>query len=392
MNCLLKGICGVLAAFGVIIIMACAGNGEPGGIIIGVCCVVFGLLGWFLGFKSDFAEKKRKPVTKSEIQIRERQFISECEKFGMGSSIQSQAEREKAKLIADNKGLKYQDIDSYYRTTWVSVKGYQQRAELEKEQKELESKKAQERSAAANLNRFFQYSGRSKRIAILEDLAEKYEKAAKDKERLLEYAHYTANSYSSPDPFVVGGAASGAAGGGFVGAGAGIVSGTQAAINRAAEKAVNNATYQAAMPALTNIMIDSHSNYAKAGDIEKEIEKAKTALVDDKTSIESFFSNLTIETKEVSISDTGAFYITAIVKGTPNLKIYQTVPAVIDGVIDADLYQEGKKRGTAHLVLPLEGVKNAAVLSGISTDFTAKKDAPYSISYRPCKLWAIEEM
>lgn len=393
MNCLLKGLGGFLAAFGILVLIVTNINGgEGGGILIGVGCLILGLFGWFCGFKSDFDDAKRKPITKSEIQIRERQFIKECENFGIGSSIKNQAEREKAELIANNKGLKYQDIDSFYRTTWVSVKGYQQRMLTEKRQKELEAMKYQERLEADSYNRYLLYSGRSKRIAMLEDLVTKYEKAAKDKQRLLEYAHYNAHSYSTPDPFVVGGAASGAVGGGIVGAGAGIVSGTQAAINRTAEQVANNATFQAAMPVLTNIMFDSHANFAQAEDVKKAVQKAKAALVDDKTPMDTFFSFLTIETKEVRITDTGAFYVTAIVKGDPFLKIYQTVPAVIDGVIDAVLYQEGKECGTAHLVFPLEGVKNAAALSGICTDFKAKKDDPYSISYHPYQLWAIEEM
>ena len=327
-------------------------------------------------------------ITKRNRSLREGkvQFIKECERFGTGPLLQTQAEREKAKLIADSKNLKYTDIDSFYRNTWNEVHKEQNAADNAQAQNKLNNLKAQEVKEAHKINKYISYTGRGKRIAMLQDLAEQAEAESKRQRDVLQYAHRTASSYSTPDPFIVGGAASGAVGGGFVGAGAGFVSATQAALNRSAEHIQKSSAYQASMPALANMMFDSHANSARAKTLKEEAEKTNTALIDSSLTPDYLFSILEIYTDQVIISSTGSFKITAIVEKNTPLYVFGN----IDAVICADLYQNNELKGTAYLTLPLDGIGPGAYVSGMSTDSKAETGNRYEVKYRPYHLWAIE--
>lgn len=70
--------------------------------------------------------------------------------------------------------------------------------------------------------------------------------------------------------------------------------------------------------------------------------------------------------------------------------IFEKVPAVVDGTISADLYQEGVKVGSALLVLPMMGIGSTTTIEGICLN-GAKPNVPYEVKYTAYRLWAMEK-
>ena len=92
----------------------------------------------------------------------------------------------------------------------------------------------------------------------------------------------------------------------------------------------------------------------------------------------------------VEVSETGAFTVKVSVSLPFDPRIYDSVPAIVDGTVSADFYQSDKKVGSALLVLPCNGVDRQAVeVEGICLE-GVDASKPYRIEFSPYKLWAIE--
>ena len=365
--------------FGFIIFFAGMNANFMPGVILGLVLFLIGII-WTIVIRI---------MNKSNLGSA---FITECEKNNINGALDTVEKIERAKLIADKYKLKYTDIHQLYFEEYEKANKKRQLKQQTEEAEELDIIKQGERKEAVPYIKYLPYTGREKRIAMLTELIEKRRDEAKRERELLQYMYRQSKSYSTPDPYIAGGAASGAAGGGIIGAGAGIVTGAGAAYNRAAEAAVKSAAYQATIPALSIVMSDSHANTHMANTLEEELERTKTLLLDEKTSDDDLFSHLCVSTSDVCISRSGAFKISAIVEEQTPIFIYESVEAVIDGAIAADLYQNQRLVGTAYLVFPVDGIGNGAKIEGMNIDFKADANLPYTIKYRPYHLWAIEKV
>ncbi len=89
--------------------------------------------------------------------------------------------------------------------------------------------------------------------------------------------------------------------------------------------------------------------------LERSLEKAKIKLVENSDEHE-ILDNIDISEVKVSFSETGAVTIRAKACLKKNIKIFDDVPAVVDGAIRADVYQHGKCLGSAIMTAPLNGI------------------------------------
>jgi len=89
------------------------------------------------------------------------------------------------------------------------------------------------------------------------------------------------------------------------------------------------------------------------------------------------------------ITDTGAVKIKVRLHATPDLSIYDDIPAVVDGSIYVVLRADGENVGYALCVLPFGGMHRSTVIECICCKL--KKKAPqYTFAFAPNQLWAIE--
>ncbi len=89
-------------------------------------------------------------------------------------------------------------------------------------------------------------------------------------------------------------------------------------------------------------------------------------------------------------SETGAVLVKVSIRRTENLNIYESVPAVVDGVLAAAVMADDQLIGTAYLPLPWDGAAYNATLSGICPD-PVRQAKNYKVVVSPYRLWAIEK-
>lgn len=352
---------------------------------VGVCLLIISGLFWIFYYTFKNYSKNSKIV-----------FYNRCRECDI-TDLSSDINKEKAKTIAHAYYISYgNDIEKFFNEgRELSEKldkekiQYQQAAKLtairEAENKKLEAIRKVESDKYILLTKYSFERGRNKRVAMLTDIQKEYEDTAKS----LESAVGTALAGEKETDWAThGGIASAIAGGA---AGVAVASDIQA--KNAQIRARNEANRQAMMPAVIAVS-DSIMEYRKkATNLQKEIEAAKVKLVAT-TPAEEVLTYLDINTKKVEISETGAFTVSATIKLSEKMNygfyIFEKVPAVVDGIISADLYQEGVKVGSALLVLPMMGIGSTTTIEGICLS-GAKQNVPYEVKYTPYKLWAMEK-
>ena len=304
-------------------------------------------------------------------------FYNKCIECDV-TDVSSDTNKEKAKIVARTYSISYgNDIEKFFN------KGKELSEKLEQDGK-LVAKRRVEGDKYILLTKYSSERGRNKRVAMLIDLQKSYEANAQS----LKSAVGTALAGEKEIDWAThGGIASAIAGGA---AGVAVASDIQA--KNAQIRARNEANRQAMMPAV-KMVSDSIIEYQnKAKSLQKEIEAAKVKLVAT-TPAEEVLSYLDIKTNRVEISETGAFTVSATIKLDARLNhgfyVLDKLPAVVDGVVSADLYQEGVKVGNALLVLPLYGIGNQTTIEGICLS-GAKRNVPYEVKYTAYRLWAME--
>lgn len=145
---------------------------------------------------------------------------------------------------------------------------------------------------------------------------------------------------------------------GIAGPGAGLAMAMDVQQKNAQIRKRNSELLQTAMSYYAFVANDA-AKLTRQADFEAEIrDSLDEKLLDDKTDPKDIFKQLKIYEEKITVSETGAFCVTAKV-GLQNLdgpKIYGDVKARIDGTILARVYEDDKLVGTATLVLPKLGV------------------------------------
>ena len=307
-------------------------------------------------------------------------FYRECEKNGV-NDLTDRYQKEKAILIAQRSGLAFKNIDILYAEAKEAVMTDEQDRIIAEFKELLDAEIAQKQL----LTRFVHYIGRNKRVAILENTQLEYRQKAEEM-RDSAYDAVRASQQKEINSGVIGGIASGLLGG---------VAGIAAFIdteNRNAQiRSINQRNINSMAHGILDVMNTAYEYECEADRLQHLIDDAKIKLVSDIPD-DQVFSYLSISTKKVEISKTGTFGIAVEVKvnETQIPLMIGKANGVIDGTIEAEMYQDNKCVGSALMVLPTFGVKDKATIGGIAIA-NANTTEPYKIKFKPYCLWLMEE-
>ena len=312
-------------------------------------------------------------------------FYQECVQLGLNDMSKSY-QRQKAELVAQRMGCKYKNMTVFYARAKKLAEGASVRERQDTQSEHIKELCASELAKHEELTRFTGYSGRSKRIAILEYTQKSYRKQAAKKRDMAKFIHHQSQEREIPSG-MAGGIASGLFGG---------VAGVAAYIDAENENAKirerNKASSQAVFPFVRSDLGEAYEYERKADALQNDIEDAKIKVVAD-TDSKKLFSYLSVRAPSVEISETGAFTIKAnikVVNAPKSVRMIGDKPGVFDGVIAADMYQRGKKVGRALMALPTYGIRDSGSVEGIAI-CTAEQGIPYEIRYSAHSLWLMEE-
>lgn len=235
------------------------------------------------------------------------------------------------------------------------------------------------------LDAFIEMTGRQKRISMLNrdafELAQKvqsYSRLPRD-----------FGQQKEADWAIIGGVASA-----IGGAGAGIAAAIDTQIKNAEIRAHNAQMAQIGF-ALDIMSKEIHEkNKQRLEALRDEIEQTRSKQIEEMDADE-LMSMLSVRCKSISVTETGTARISAEIILNTKDKIYLRegkVRATIDGVICANLIEDGIRRGRAYLTLPRSGISapgSKIELTGICTT-VRNANAQYQVEFEPYHLWLME--
>lgn len=342
-------------------------------------------------------------------------FYQQCVVNGV-TDLKTAGKQEKARLIARRMGVAEADIIPFF----TQEKEAADRIAAAENEKALAALRREEARKEQELSRGSEYFGREKRIWELRQQqgelhmkAKQEREAAAEKRRDAKESRQSADSYGQSaaklaaynkgsDWAILGGIADGIAG-----PAAGVA--TALSVQQSnAQRAAQNDSFIRSTASVMNIMrehaydmereANKHDEKAKELDRQKaaldnDISRANVALVGD-TPADEILSMLSFGYTDISVSETGAFTVKVYVSlPRNNLLIYGDTPAVVDGTLLANLYQNKDYIGSAKLVLPAGGLapgSRSVTLQGMGLA-GAKPHAKCQIEFVPHKLWLIEK-
>lgn len=306
-------------------------------------------------------------------------FFIECV-LSRSNDFSKKKNIEKAKLLADKYNLSYPDgIEKLYSKAYESHMAISNSLN----EAELEKVRADERHMYNQLTKYNTYSGRQKRLAMLEsrknDLLHKAKLLDEGKHML-----YKSTQQKELDWAVFGGIASGIAG-----PGTGVMAAAHAQQTNIAIRAENEARRQAIMPTYMYASDSAYKNRENADKIKEEINATATKLLSE-PGADKVFEMLEIGDYSVEVTPTGAYIVKAKVSAKENLCIYDDVSAVIDGTIIGTVYEDGTEIGKVTFVLPLYGVSKQIEITGMGLS-GATKDKKHTVKFSANDLWLMEK-
>lgn len=388
-----SGVKGKLMGQGAILIVAgaCIGiggnpardmpNGSPSMVALGFLGIAAVILMFVLDNKKNAAAKKEAAQKQAEVigaTMLDRFFVecvlSEVHDFSKDKN------KQRAQLLADKYNLKYPNgIEELFEQGLNGHKVVSQRFVLNR----LEEKRAEERQEFERLNKYSDLTGKAKRIAMLTDRAAELRKEAKNQDQ---YANMLMRSgqQKERDWATWGGIADGIAG-----FGAGVSTAVDIQMQNMQIRAENEKRRQAALPGYMFMTNSAQGNRRNADEIMKEIENFKLKLVSDESAAE-LMKKISFSNTDVLVSETGAAMVCTSATLDPKFKIFDDVPAVVDGTIIAKIYDGDQLCGTAQLVLPMYGLGQNIPLNGICID-CCKPGKNYTAKFTAKNLWAMEK-
>jgi len=143
---------------------------------------------------------------------------------------------------------------------------------------------------------------------------------------------------------------------------------------------------------LANKALDKKIDAQKAAEHwENRAQMARNKLVED-LKPEKLLKLLNPQVKQMQVSESGAVLLDITYQriGKDKLKIYETVPATVDGFFNAVLWVDGKKAGNAVVALPWNGADSYGALHCVCTRPEIKTAKQYDVTFEPNALWAVE--
>ena len=356
-------------------------NGSPGMVALGFMGIVAVISMFVFDSKKNAVAKKETAQKQAEVigaTMLDRFFV-ECV-LAEADDFSKPKNKQRAQLLADKYNLKYPNgIEELYKQGVSEHKAVSQRFVFNK----LEEKRAEEREEFERLNKYSDLTGKAKRISMLSDRAAELRKEAKSQDQ---YANMLMRSgqQKERDWATWGGIADGIAG-----FGAGVSTAADIQMQNMQIRAENEKRRQAALPGYMFMTNSAQGNRKNADEIMKEIENFKLKLIAEESSAE-LLEKISFSNTDVLVSETGAAMVCTSASLDPEFRIFDDVPAVVDGTIIAKIYDGEQLCGTAQMVLPIYGLGQNIPLNGICID-CCKPGKSYTAKFTAKNLWAMEK-
>lgn len=306
-------------------------------------------------------------------------FFVECV-FSSCNEMKSEKTIARAKLLADKYNLKYPNgIQELYNE---ALKAHEQISK-KLDEKIISNLRIADEEEFNELNKYSDLVGKAKRIQMLTDEMQNMLTTATQIEKTM---NTVINSSQQKE---LNWATWGGIADGIAGPGAGIATAVDVQINNAKIRQQNEAAMDKLMPAYMHVTNNANQLRSNAKAIQEEIRDFQTKLTCD-IPAEKLFEKLSFSETDISVSDCGSVKITTMVELNEKFKIFDDVPAVIDGTIIGKIYSGDTLKGTAQLVLPLYGIGKKTQLKGICLS-DCKKGTNYTVKFVPKHLWALEK-
>ena len=352
-------------------------NGSPAMVGLGIIMVLIGIaLIVHRIIQSSSNAKKNLTTLKDQQKIA---FYKACVDSGIRECVGEKA-IQKASLIAKQRNLPFTDISALF----TESKTLFERSEQIKLDNELETQRNNETQQHTAMIRFASYTGRDKRIAMLQ--AERAEALASAKNASAgTSALIGATQQKELDWATHGGIASGIAG-----PAAGIATAMNIQAKNAEIRAQNAANLKAFAPVIMSSMNSESAARARAENLQKKITEAETKLVAEE-SAKSCLDRLAFSDTAVDVTETGTCFVKTKAALKKSFCIFDDVDAVVDGTVIARIFDEKREIGCAKLVLPTYGVSaHPTALRGCCL-FCGKPGMKYTVSFEADNLWAMEK-
>lgn len=289
--------------------------------------------------------------------------------------------KQRAQLLAEKYKLNYPNgIEELYQRGMEEHKAVSQRFVLNR----LEKKREEERKEFEQLNKYSDLTGKAKRIAMLSDQVAELRKTAKNK---TQYADMLMRSgqQKERDWAAWGGVADGIAG-----FGAGVSTAIDMQMQNIQIREENEKRRQASLPGYMFMTNSAQGNRKKADEIMKEIERVKTKLISEESSDE-LMKKISFSHTVFLATETGAAKVFTCASLDQEFRIFDDVPAVVEGTIIAQIYDGDQLSGTVQLVFPVYGLEGLGKISlkGICLD-CCKPGKNYTVKFIAKNLWAME--
>ena len=309
-------------------------------------------------------------------------FYEKCKKYNI-TRISTAEEKSKAKAIAESLNCPPEAM--------ADLSGYLEIAKKELQAKDdaahqatLDVKRSEEKSIHAKLTQYANYTGKEKRIAMLEAQRAAYlEKAAS-------LRGFSQNAMSMSQQKEIDWATRGGIASGLAGGAAGVAAAMDAQAKNAEIRARNSANLKAMAPLVLKASSEASDNESAARRMSTYIDQAKTKIINS-TSKDAVVKKLSFTNPKITVSSTGAISIKVSAHAAEPVLILGEENGVIDGTVLAEFYEGKRLAGTAELVLPMWGLdKTAHELEGICLS-GGKKGITYRVEYKAKHLWEIEK-
>lgn len=335
--------------------------------------------------------QKEKELVKKDEEAKRIAFYEECKKSGI-KSCDNPKDLQKATLIAQRLGLKYTDITELFTESKQHKEETDKKEEEDRIREENKIEKEKEESTFAELIRYAKYHGREKRIAILTDRYNQLKESAEVLENFSRVVMSASQLREEESDWAVMGGIASAIAGPAAGMAVALDNQMKTEQENAKIRAQNEKNKEVFAPAIHTAYMGSLKKDMVAGEMKKQIESAKVKLVAD-DSTEDCFKRLEFGEPKIVVSKRGTCTVSTMVS-VKAFKIFDDVPAVVDGSIIAQIYDGDNMIGTAQMVFPLNGAGRNVKLTGMALCCAKKDSSPeheYTVKFQPGDLWAMEK-
>lgn len=307
-------------------------------------------------------------------------FYQECAEYGINGleDLRQPDKRQRAERLLQSKGLPFKTVEEVFAPDHPEFQRIRQAEQQEKNQeierqRDFFTKLAQEKLYLSKLH------GLDKPLHIFQEQL----RALNNDTSAPSYIPMKKES----DGMIMAGLASGI--GGVVPALASLNSTAQ---HNEAIRAQN----QVAQSINQTLLLAKGDTYKYRRRLERYIEEYSKKLTED-INPKLLLYQLKIETKNVKVKDCSVILVEADVLVRKEIQIFEKYPAVIDGWINAKVFENGKLVGECPMPFPARGAcpdANSKVQTVLITGILlseGKPDATYRVEYDLGDLWAMEK-